>query len=245
MMKLKDSMEAEIDELMKVLKPYGMTGGLIDAEGYPLDDVMRIINIREARHRYACLQTDHKQLLKDIEQALYTHLAPPESRSENASSSPSTSSSPTLITSSSNIDSIIPTTNSTTLIPISPTISSSPSSSSSNVHNEPCTCLFTVVSIDPRGLAARELLLNVGDVVFRVGSIRRRAGPPKSQSNLTYGLDQIAKKALSTTLHIRPSHGAPLAEEKVISIPAGFNPSGDQNFFKCFGIEIDWSCSHK
>ena len=55
LMQEKEEMEAEMDALVKLLKPHGLTGGLVDEQGYPLDDVMHILSIREARHRFACM----------------------------------------------------------------------------------------------------------------------------------------------------------------------------------------------
>ena len=54
LMREKEQMEMEMDELRKVLKPHGLTGGLVDEQGFPLDDVLHILKIREARNRLAC-----------------------------------------------------------------------------------------------------------------------------------------------------------------------------------------------
>lgn len=50
----------------------GLSGGLVDREGYPLADVDKIIAVRQARHRLACLQNDHKGLMAQIERELHT-----------------------------------------------------------------------------------------------------------------------------------------------------------------------------
>lgn len=53
----KDAMEQEIGELMANLTAPGMpglTGGLVDREGFPLSDVDKLLSVRQARHRLAC-----------------------------------------------------------------------------------------------------------------------------------------------------------------------------------------------
>jgi 26S proteasome non-ATPase regulatory subunit 9 len=53
----KDEAEQEIQELTAYLTAPGMpglSGGLVDGEGYPLADVDKIIAVRQARHRLAC-----------------------------------------------------------------------------------------------------------------------------------------------------------------------------------------------
>jgi len=55
----KDELEQEIQELTAYLNAPGMpglSGGLVDAEGFPLADVEKIIAVRQARHRLACKQ---------------------------------------------------------------------------------------------------------------------------------------------------------------------------------------------
>ena len=44
----------------------GLKNRLIDDEGFPRDDV-DIFEARKLRNRHACLQTDHKTLMKDLE----------------------------------------------------------------------------------------------------------------------------------------------------------------------------------
>lgn len=56
----KDEVEREIQELTAYLTAPGMpglSGGLVDREGYPLADVDKIIAVRQARHRLACTST--------------------------------------------------------------------------------------------------------------------------------------------------------------------------------------------
>ncbi|PVD27250.1 hypothetical protein C0Q70_12405 [Pomacea canaliculata] len=69
----KDAIESEIKEMSDVLesqKGVGMKGPLVDAEGYPRADI-DIFSVRHARHRIACLQTDHTNVMKEIEEELH------------------------------------------------------------------------------------------------------------------------------------------------------------------------------
>ncbi|XP_071502962.1 26S proteasome non-ATPase regulatory subunit 9-like [Diadema antillarum] len=70
----KDDIEREIKALFEVLESQGgvgMTGPLIDSEGYPRSDI-DVYSVRTARHDIICLQNDHKALMKEIEEALHT-----------------------------------------------------------------------------------------------------------------------------------------------------------------------------
>jgi hypothetical protein len=54
----KDEMEAEIERLTNYLtgpRMPGLTGGLVDKEGFPISDVSLIIAVREARGKLACM----------------------------------------------------------------------------------------------------------------------------------------------------------------------------------------------
>ncbi|MGH0165091.1 UNVERIFIED_CONTAM: hypothetical protein FKN15_058642 [Acipenser sinensis] len=51
-------------------KGVGMTGPLVDAEGFPRGDI-DVYQVRNARHNVACLQNDHKEIMQQIEEALY------------------------------------------------------------------------------------------------------------------------------------------------------------------------------
>jgi len=48
----------------------GLKGNLIDNEGFPIDDVSLVLETRDARHKLACLQTDLKTIMKEIEAAM-------------------------------------------------------------------------------------------------------------------------------------------------------------------------------
>jgi len=70
------AIEDEIRALQETLenmpgKP-GLKGPLIDKDGFPRADV-DIYKAREHRHRIACLQTDHKAVMKEVEQGLYAY----------------------------------------------------------------------------------------------------------------------------------------------------------------------------
>jgi len=45
-------------------------GKLVDEEGFPIGDVAKIISVREARNKLARLQTDYRELMKNIESGL-------------------------------------------------------------------------------------------------------------------------------------------------------------------------------
>jgi len=68
----KDEIEARLEALEKELEDsgFGMHGGLIDEEGYPLPDVEKIWDVRNARNQIAMLRNDHTDLMKKIENNL-------------------------------------------------------------------------------------------------------------------------------------------------------------------------------
>jgi len=69
----KDAIEAEIKELMDVLKSQkevGLDAPLIDSEQFPRADI-DVYTVRHARHQISCLQNDHKSLMKEIEEGLH------------------------------------------------------------------------------------------------------------------------------------------------------------------------------
>ncbi|XP_077600726.1 26S proteasome non-ATPase regulatory subunit 9-like [Stigmatopora nigra] len=72
LIKKKDDIEEQIQAYYDVLEDQGvgLTGDLIDAEGYPRSDV-NLYQIRNARHNISCLQNDHKAIMVDIEDALH------------------------------------------------------------------------------------------------------------------------------------------------------------------------------
>ncbi|CAE1163060.1 PSMD9 [Acanthosepion pharaonis] len=68
----KEDIEREITELSALLEQQcgvGMSGPLLDNEGYPRSDI-DVYSVRHARHRIKCLQTDHTQVMKEIEEKL-------------------------------------------------------------------------------------------------------------------------------------------------------------------------------
>jgi 26S proteasome non-ATPase regulatory subunit 9 len=74
LIKQKDVLENEIASLIKFLKTpgnFGLSGGLIDEEGFPISDVGKIIEVRTARHELVCKQNDHVDLMKQIEEGLH------------------------------------------------------------------------------------------------------------------------------------------------------------------------------
>ncbi|KAJ8979441.1 hypothetical protein NQ317_006755 [Molorchus minor] len=72
LMKQKDKIEAEIRELTGILtnNGVGMNDPLVDNEGFPINSI-DTYQVRHARHRIICLQNDHKNLMKQIENGLH------------------------------------------------------------------------------------------------------------------------------------------------------------------------------
>jgi len=73
LMAKKDEIEKEIQTLTQQLNQpggAGLTGNLIDKDGFPIEDVNLVLSSREARHRIACLRTDHTNIMKQIEEGL-------------------------------------------------------------------------------------------------------------------------------------------------------------------------------
>lgn len=50
--------------------PPGLKLSMVDAEGFPRAEY-DIFRVRTLRHRYACIQTDHKDLMKRLEEAIH------------------------------------------------------------------------------------------------------------------------------------------------------------------------------
>ncbi|NXY85123.1 PSMD9 ATPase, partial [Alcedo cyanopectus] len=73
LVKKKDELEAQIKacyELLESQKGVGMNEPLVDAEGFPRDDI-DLYQVRATRHNIICLQNDHKALMKQVEEALH------------------------------------------------------------------------------------------------------------------------------------------------------------------------------
>jgi len=79
----KNVIEKDIQIWYDVLKSQGNVGmdsALVDSEGYPRNDV-DVVQVRTARHNIICLQNDHKDIMKQIENGLV------EFHAQNAESS--------------------------------------------------------------------------------------------------------------------------------------------------------------
>jgi 26S proteasome regulatory subunit N4 len=77
LMEQKDALEREILDISDALTASnlgGISGPLVDTEGFPRADV-DVHTTRTLRHRLACLNTDHQQLMQQIEQGLLAHHA--------------------------------------------------------------------------------------------------------------------------------------------------------------------------
>ncbi|XP_066835427.1 26S proteasome non-ATPase regulatory subunit 9 [Anser cygnoides] len=68
----KDELEARIRACYELLRDSGVGPDepLVDAEGFPRADI-DVYRVRAARHSIACLQNDHKALMKQVEEALH------------------------------------------------------------------------------------------------------------------------------------------------------------------------------
>jgi len=68
----KDEIEKEIKKLTEFLDQggYGLHKSLVDKDGFPISDVDKILSVRETRGKIARLQTDHKNLMKEIEKGI-------------------------------------------------------------------------------------------------------------------------------------------------------------------------------
>ncbi|XP_050356227.1 26S proteasome non-ATPase regulatory subunit 9-like [Nymphalis io] len=67
----KDRIESEIRDENAVLAAnnVGMQDSLVDMHGFPRSDI-DVYKVRHARHKIICLQNDHKNIMKQIEQGL-------------------------------------------------------------------------------------------------------------------------------------------------------------------------------
>ncbi|XP_045455836.1 26S proteasome non-ATPase regulatory subunit 9-like [Melitaea cinxia] len=67
----RDRIESEIRNENAVLAAnnVGMEDPLVDADGFPRNDI-DVYKVRHARHKIICLQNDHKNIMKQIEQGL-------------------------------------------------------------------------------------------------------------------------------------------------------------------------------
>ncbi|XP_017144558.1 26S proteasome non-ATPase regulatory subunit 9 [Drosophila miranda] len=72
LMAAKTQLEAQISRNGQILAAndnVGMTGPMIDAEGFPRNDI-DIYQVRQARQTIICLQNDHKELMNQIQNLL-------------------------------------------------------------------------------------------------------------------------------------------------------------------------------
>jgi Nas2 N_terminal domain len=155
-------LEQLIDELESVLasEGVGLTGGLVDKDGYPLADVSRVLSIRTVRHKLMCAKTDYRLLMARIEKQLAVLLPASQEILEE-------------------------------------THSSSPSASSSNSHNavgEEVKPLCVIGDVEQGG-AADLAGLKEDDMVYRIGSIRRRRGRATDNRQFRVGVRNVIHAA--------------------------------------------------
>ncbi|EFA06519.1 26S proteasome non-ATPase regulatory subunit 9 [Tribolium castaneum] len=84
LMKQKDKIEDEIKQLTEILtvNGVGMSDPLVDAEDFPLNSV-DVYQVRHARQRIICLQNDHKNIMKQIENGLQGYYSSSGSNQSN------------------------------------------------------------------------------------------------------------------------------------------------------------------
>ena len=72
---MENEMEALVDDLRSPRGPNNYIAGipgegrLVDDQGFPRADI-DLYDVRTKRHRYVCLQTDHKNVMKNLEMEL-------------------------------------------------------------------------------------------------------------------------------------------------------------------------------
>eukprot|EP01091_Cochliopodium_minus_P003771 TRINITY_DN1373_c0_g1_i1.p1 TRINITY_DN1373_c0_g1~~TRINITY_DN1373_c0_g1_i1.p1 ORF type:complete len:229 (+),score=68.64 TRINITY_DN1373_c0_g1_i1:128-814(+) len=90
LMQSKQKLEKEMEEIYNFLtveNNFGMEGGLIDGNGFPINDVGKILSVRSSRHKLAMMRNDYKKIMKMIEEGLYSFHNQPKSQIENQLSS--------------------------------------------------------------------------------------------------------------------------------------------------------------
>jgi len=75
LIKERSALEKELESLNQFLtqgegSKFGLHGSFVDSEGYPSPHLELIIEVKKARNRISCIQTDYKKLMKTIEQNL-------------------------------------------------------------------------------------------------------------------------------------------------------------------------------
>eukprot|EP00752_Nemacystus_decipiens_P014727 g13116.t1 len=97
----RDALELEADAIAGELNspgangepPVGVKGPLVDSDGYPLAGV-DLFNVRAKRHRFNCIQTDHKAVMSKLEKSLHVLHAARSARPTPTPSAARPSSSP-------------------------------------------------------------------------------------------------------------------------------------------------------
>jgi len=90
LLKEKEQIEVEIRslDLWFETSKFGRHGALVDAEGFPFPEVEAIIETRQKRNRYSCLQNDHLSVMQRIETLLATQAAPASSSESGSTRTP-------------------------------------------------------------------------------------------------------------------------------------------------------------
>jgi 26S proteasome non-ATPase regulatory subunit 9 len=88
----KEEIEREIERLVSCLEvtPAGVRGPLVDEDGFPRSDC-DVYQIRQYRQRLVCLQTDYRQIMREIERLLPEVLTSGPTHAQTARSTASVS----------------------------------------------------------------------------------------------------------------------------------------------------------
>mmetsp|Transcript_8045 Transcript_8045/g.20021 ORF Transcript_8045/g.20021 Transcript_8045/m.20021 type:complete len:231 (-) Transcript_8045:223-915(-) len=148
----KDALEAEAESLTEQLSASnmgGVSGPLVDREGFPRADV-DVHATRLLRNRLACLNTDHRQLMGQIEQSMHAlHAAAAADGTVSTGSAPAARSTPAAA---------------------APSGSAAPAASAAANGHTQLKPFALVDSVDPAGPAAAAGL-QVGDRLLRFGAL--------------------------------------------------------------------------
>lgn len=159
----------------------GMNGPLVDAEGFPRNDI-DIYQVRQARQTIICLQNDHAQLLDQIHDLLNQYHA------EIATTDPE------LINRASALElsngrkhggSVLLPLNARPLVVVNLVSPNSPAEEAVSIKSQICICSSAISAIIEMYLFSILQGLRVGDKILRFGSI--------NETNFKNSLEQIGE----------------------------------------------------
>mmetsp|Transcript_9145 Transcript_9145/g.13355 ORF Transcript_9145/g.13355 Transcript_9145/m.13355 type:complete len:250 (-) Transcript_9145:472-1221(-) len=229
LMNNRDAVEAEIEALTSSLTADGMpgiSGPLVDREGYPLADV-NVHQVREWRQKLIQLHNDHKAITDQIERAL--HQTIPADPSATANVGPPRDSGSTSF-SDSTTASYASTTSTTrvSLIPTSQPMLMTPEISTSNTERTeeangsiPSLPPFATVDVVAPNSVAAAGGLRQGDLIMSFGGIRKErfsetaaavramAGAVRDHNGVPLNVT-VMRNGVPLALSLSPAIGSPL-----------------------------------